>query len=153
MPVPICFHGQNPEHLLIFAAGNDGGYKAIPTWDPCTVWSPALGKNVLTVGSTSSGPYGGTDTGADGRLRYDRLGLTNFSEEGYPWICIAPALGTPSSSAEQADIDTIGWFSSYGPAADGRIKPEVVAPGDKVREYVLAETGSFSSSMRSTFFF
>ncbi|CAN0288582.1 unnamed protein product, partial [Scytosiphon promiscuus] len=29
-------------------------------------------------------------------------------------------------------IDTIAWFSSYGPTLDSRIKPEVVAPGDKV---------------------
>ena len=98
------------------------------------MWSPALGKNVLTVGATSSGPSGGTDTGTDERLIYDRLGYTEYSIEGYPWICIAPELGAPSSSAEQADIDAIAWFSSYGPTADGRIKPEVVAPGDQVRQ-------------------
>ena len=30
----------------------------------------------------------------------------------------------------QFNQQTISWFSSYGPAADGRIKPDVVAPGD-----------------------
>ena len=76
-----------------------------------------------------------TETGADGRLIYEREGMTDYSVEGYPWICMYPFLGAPSSSAEQADIETIAWFSSYGPTVDGRIKPEVVAPGDKVRHW------------------
>lgn len=33
----------------------------------------------------------------------------------------------------EADIDTVSYFSSSGPTLDGRIKPEVVAPGDMVR--------------------
>eukprot|EP00752_Nemacystus_decipiens_P005062 g4596.t1 len=126
------FMFENPEHLLIFAAGNDGGYKDIPFKETCTVLSPALGKNSLAVGATSSGPSGGTDTGMDMRLIYDLLGITDYSEEGYPWICLYPSLGSPSSSTEQANIDTVAWFSSYGPTKDGRIKPEVVAPGDQV---------------------
>ena len=124
---------QNPEHLLVFSAGNEGGYKDIASRESCTVGSPSLGKNCLTVGATSSGPKGGTDTGTDGRLIYDRWGFTDYSAEGYPWICMLPFLGAPSSSAQQADIETIAWFSSYGPTTDGRIKPEVVAPGDQVR--------------------
>ena len=68
--------------------------------------SPAIGKNVLAVGATSSGEAHLTSTGADG----DVADGTN----GY------------------ADVDTIAVFSSYGPTQDGRIKPEVVAPGDAV---------------------
>ena len=30
---------------------------------------------------------------------------------------------------EAAGPDTVAYFSSYGPMADGRIKPDVVAPG------------------------
>lgn len=122
--------GQNPENLLIFAAGNDGGDKDVQT--NCTVTSPGLGKNSLAVGATSSGPSGGTSTGVDGRLIYDLLGFTDYSAEGYPWICVLPSIGQPSSSSEQANMDTVAWFSSYGPTADGRIKPDVVAPGDQV---------------------
>ena len=95
--------------------------------------APALGKNSLAVGATSNGPSGGTTTGVDGRLIYDRLGYVPYSVEGYPWICVDPGNGAPSSSTEQSDIDTIAFFSSYGPTADGRIKPDVVAPGDQVR--------------------
>lgn len=104
---------------------------------PCTVLTPALGKNSLAVGSTSSGPSRGTETGTDGRIIYERLGLTDYTPEGYPWICAYPFLGAPSSSTEQADIDTVSWFSSYGPTKDNRIKPDVVAPGDQVRMNVL----------------
>ncbi|CAN0479172.1 unnamed protein product, partial [Ectocarpus sp. 8 AP-2014] len=28
------------------------------------------------------------------------------------------------------DMDTVSYFSSKGPTIDGRIKPDVVAPGD-----------------------
>ncbi|CAM9427510.1 unnamed protein product, partial [Hapterophycus canaliculatus] len=87
------FMYENPEHLLIFAAGNSGGYRDVPGRQSCTIISPALAKNTLAVGATSSGASRATDT---------------------------------------ADIDTLAWFSSYGPTADSRIKPEVVAPGDQV---------------------
>ena len=73
--------------------------------------SPGIGKNSLTVGATSSGETRLTATGADGGYAGD----TN----GY------------------ADVDTVAVFSSYGFTRDGRIKPEVVAPGDAVSIPVL----------------
>lgn len=98
---------QNPEHLLIFAAGNSGD--ATSTTSSCTMGSPAIGKNVLAVGSSSSGETRWTSTLADG--------------------------GARSSLDEDAgDIDTVSWFSSNGPTLDNRIKPELVAPGDGVRQ-------------------
>lgn len=122
---------QNPEHLIIFSAGNRGGFKDTDR-ESCTVGAPSIGKNILTVGATSSGASRATYTGSDGRLIYDRRGITDYSPEGYPWICTEPTLGLPSSSLNEADIDTMAFFSSYGPTLDARIKPEVVAPGDQV---------------------
>lgn len=77
---------------MIFAAGNDGEneYGAV-----CTIGSPALAKNVLAVGATSTG---------EARLNTDGI----------------------------YDIDHVASFSSWGFTTDGRIKPEVVAPGDMV---------------------
>lgn len=69
----------------------------------CTIGSPATSKNVLAVGATLSG---------NTRL--------NAEEIFYP-------------GGDEADIDTVAFFSSSGPTLDGRIKPEVVAPGDMVR--------------------
>lgn len=35
------------------------------------------------------------------------------------------------SVEDVSDIDTVAVFSSYGPSLDGRIKPDIVAPGDQ----------------------
>lgn len=101
---------QNPEHLLIFAAGNSGNLSNNPSYGSCSIGSPAIAKNVLAVGATSSGPTRQTSTSSDG---------------GYE----DP---TGPATTDPADIDTVAWFSSRGPTLDGRVKPEVVAPGDQV---------------------
>lgn len=113
---------QNPKHLLIFAAGNDGEIVR----STCTVGSPAIGKNVLSVGASSSGDSRWTFTGEDGLAR------TSILEAG-------------------ADIDTVAYFSSYGPTTDDRIKPELVAPGDGVRAWGLCTGQSGLARIRSFF--
>ncbi|CAM9166855.1 unnamed protein product, partial [Hapterophycus canaliculatus] len=100
------FMYQNPENLLIFAAGNEGEIDR----STCTINSPAIGKNCLAVGATTSGET--------------RASLT----EGDP------------------DIDTVSSISSYGLTLDGRIKPEVLAPGDMV--YSAASDGTDTHSCR-----
>ena len=65
-------------------------------------------------------------------MLYDEIGLFNYTADGLPWICFFPFLGLPSTSTEPADINTLSFFSSYGPTLGGGIKPEVVAPGDQV---------------------
>ncbi|CAM9691381.1 unnamed protein product [Scytosiphon promiscuus] len=106
------FMYQNPENLLIFAAGNEGEYDRTS----CTISSPAIAKNVLAVGATVSGE-------------------TRFSVTAsvYP--------ETPNLS-----MDTVAYFSSYGPTLDGRIKPEVLAPGDMV--YSAGGDGTDAHSCR-----
>ena len=116
LPLPYSarfalFWTQNPENLLIFSAGNDGD---IVDGRPCTIGSPATAKNVLAVGATASGAT--------------RLGST--SAEG----------GHADGSNGYGDIDTVAFFSSYGPTRDNRIKPEILAPGDAVRTPVLLST-------------
>lgn len=123
---------QNPDHLLLFSAGNDGGYKDSAR-DVCTIGTPALGKNSLTVGATSSGPTRSPETMDDGRLRYEARGYYGYTADGSPYIEDNPDMGLPSTSTVGASIDTVAFFSSYGPTLDQRIKPEVLAPGDKVR--------------------
>ncbi|CAM9311880.1 unnamed protein product, partial [Hapterophycus canaliculatus] len=39
---------------------------------------------------------------------------------------------TRLSASGSSDIDTVAFFSSNGPSFDGRVKPELVAPGDVV---------------------
>lgn len=62
------FPKQNPEHLLIFAAGNMGDESR----SACTINAPGLGKNVLTVGASSSGAERWTSTAEDGGPRTSR---------------------------------------------------------------------------------
>ena len=107
---------QNPENLLIFSAGNDGDIYDGRT--VCTIGAPGIGKNVLTVGATSSGETRLTFTAEDGTV----------------------ADGTNGS----ADIDTVAVFSSYGPTRDGRIKPEIVAPGDMVGAWTTSRYNWYS---------
>lgn len=106
---------KNPEHLLLFAAGNDGDPED-ESRTSCTINIPAIGKNVLAVGASSSGPTRRPVTASDGDI-ISSYGTDDFS-----------------------DIDTVAFFSSYGLTRDGRIKPEVVAPGDQVRTEFVGPT-------------
>ena len=102
------FMYNNPENLLIFAAGNDGE-NALD--QECTLGSPALTKNALTIGATASGE-------------------------------------TRVNSDEVYDIDAVGSFSSFGPTPDGRIKPDLMAPGDSVS--TLSRNGTARRSIIPT---
>lgn len=73
----------------------------------CTVGSPAIAKNVLAVGASSSGETRWTSTDEEG-------GLKESVDQG------------------SSDIDTVAFFSARGPTSDNRIKPDIVAPGDRV---------------------
>ena len=94
----------NQEMVIVFAAGNAGP-------DATTVGAPGTAKNVLTVGAAANvrsmtPAQGGTDaTGADGSDVVD---------------------------SDARNANDIAFFSSRGPCADGRIKPDLVAPGTHI---------------------
>lgn len=123
---PCIVVSQNPEHLLLFAAGNEGDPEEIGR-TTCTINIPGIGKNVLAVGASSSGSTRWPLTADDGEI-IEYYGL------------------------DHADIDTVSFFSSYGLTRDSRIKPEVVAPGDQVRLYAQC-FGSSGSVVLGTWCF
>ena len=94
----------NQEMTIVFAAGNAGPGTS-------TVGSPGTAKNVITVGAAENVHShaitngGNSATGADG-------------------------CDTPDAEANSAN--DIASFSSRGPCSDGRVKPEIVAPGTHV---------------------
>ncbi|MDA0524479.1 S8 family serine peptidase [Methanococcoides alaskense] len=94
------FMWKNPDFLILFAAGNEGGSSGT-----CT--PPGTAKNALTVGAS----------------------------ENY-----RPALGPIADN-----INDIASFSSKGPTDDGRIKPDIVAPGT----YIISTRSSMPSASYS----
>lgn len=108
---------NNPDCLVIFAAGNRGAQIAAELDDLgrislTSLQSPAAAKNVLTVGACcsprSDGPF-----------------------QGKTWKHFPNGPQHPKASDEPicGDPDFIAAFSSRGPTDDNRIKPEIVAPG------------------------
>lgn len=98
--------GGSQQMLVLFSAGNDGP-------GANTIGSPGSAKNVITVGAgenahshaAANGGNAGNTTGADG-------------------------CGIADTGADNAN-DIIS-FSSRGPTDDGRVKPDLVAPGTHV---------------------
>eukprot|EP00741_Cyanophora_paradoxa_P000270 tig00000403_g262.t1 len=114
-----------PELLVLVAAGNDGNF------GDRTVGSPALCKNCIAVGA-SHVPLAG----------WRELGRI---EEGYADVCGAWInCSTPVDAALAGyccpnqinatvyNANNVAGFSSRGPAFDGRVKPDLVAPGHKI---------------------
>ena len=109
------FLQRNPDALVLFAAGNSGadidGNRII---DMQSLFSPASAKNVLAVGATEGG--------------MEDIGLR------VKWAAFDANNSRFRSSVDRADAisgesQRIALFSSAGPSKDGRIKPDVCAPG------------------------
>jgi serine protease AprX len=121
------FMWLNQDFLMTTSAGNAGvdasrdGYV-----DQDSMGSPATAKNTLTVGASENDRGG--DLSCDTGLSNGCGGQNNIFTYGEAWPDDYPKLplsGDPSAgNAEQ-----MAAFSSRGPTDDGRIKPDVVAPG------------------------
>jgi serine protease AprX len=122
------FVWEHKDFCVLVACGNDGtdndGDGRI---NPMSVTSPATAKNCITVGACEN-----ERTAFNGNT----YGLWWPSD--YP---AAPYKSDPmANSAEQ-----IAAFSSRGPSRDGRIKPEVVAPGT----YILSTRSNMIAANNS----
>lgn len=105
-----AFVWAHPEFVVVVAAGNNGGnFDGDDRIDQGTVNAPASAKNVIAVGASET-------TLADGRLRYG---------PGYSSRRLDGDLMTDNACGMAA-------FSARGPTDDGRIKPDLVAPGTAV---------------------
>jgi subtilisin-like proprotein convertase family protein len=106
------FVWEHKDFCVLVACGNDGtdsdGDGRI---NPMSVTSPATAKNCITVGACENE-----------RTAFNGNTYGSWWPSDYP---AAPYKSDPmANSAEQ-----VAAFSSRGPSRDGRIKPEVVAPG------------------------
>jgi len=102
------------DYIICFAAGNEGldkdGNGAV---DNGSITPPGTAKNCITVGASESN-----------RPSYSKT-------YGFGWPGAFPA--NPLASDRWADnIEGMAAFSSRGPTKNGRIKPDVVAPGTSI---------------------
>jgi serine protease AprX len=109
---------KNPEMMVLFAAGNSGeDANQDGRIDPGSVTSPATSKNCLSVGASENLLLEG---GIQKKLSELRDGARKWGA--------GPLKDDKLSDNENG----LAAFSSRGPTKDGRIKPEVVAPGTNI---------------------
>lgn len=127
---------DHPDMVVLFAAGNDGvdyfssagpdGLELPPpdgVVDSSSLASPGTAKNVITVGASES-------IRAEGGHAQDAWGDDEdllSAVMGYSYTTDPIASDLPSDNA-----NGMAPFSSRGPTSDGRIKPDVVAPGTNI---------------------
>jgi len=138
------FVWEHPDMAMFFAAGNfgqDGTPTALGLCgdgngviDSDSLLYPATAKNVISVGATESQRSSG-----------------GFSEQ--PWLLFGFLTGGCYAAAPIAldltsnNPDGMAAFSSRGPTDDGRIKPDIVAPGmNIVSDKTLAPNADPASS-------
>jgi len=116
---------QHKDFLAVFSAGNDGvdSTPADGVVDSGSVSSPSTAKDVISVGASEN----------------DRATMTASYGQAIPGLFNQ----APINSDKMAD-NTSGMaaFSGRGPCLDGRIKPDIVAPGT----YVVSTRSSLASS-------
>lgn len=108
----------NPDMLVLFAAGNSGADKDKDgRIDANSMASPGTAKNVLTVGASENV----TSTGGI------QVPISKLRAAKDEWPA-EPIYSDYISNNENG----LGMFSSRGPTSDGRVKPDIVAPGTNI---------------------
>lgn len=109
---------DNPDMLVLFAAGNSGADKNKDgRIDTNSMASPGTAKNVLTVGASENVVTTGGIQVPISKLR--------AAKDEWP---SEPIYSDYISNNENG----IAMFSSRGPTSDGRVKPDIVAPGTNI---------------------
>jgi serine protease AprX len=134
------FIWDNRDFVITFSAGNEGiDANANGVVDNDSIGSPATAKNVITIGASENDRQGNYQ--CDTSLTYQShdayqpsttcsgMGGQNIlGTYGVRWPADYPA--PPLSTDPTAgNAQQMASFSSRGPTDDGRIKPDVVAPG------------------------
>lgn len=109
---------NHPENLIVFSTGNSGvDLNKDGRIDGQSIESPATAKNVLSVGASENKvSKGGVQTPVKKQVDAAKF---------WPKEPIASSLISDNPNG-------LAYFSSRGPTKDGRIKPDVVAPGTNI---------------------
>ena len=116
---------------ITFSAGNAGAdANSNGVIDDDSIGSPATAKNVITVGASENDRQGLWE--CDPSLTYTNCaaqgGQNTLFTYGSAWPTDFPA-NPIKDDPSAGNADQMAAFSSRGPTDDGRIKPDVVAPG------------------------
>ncbi len=119
------FAWEHQDHLAVFSSGNAGrdSYSS-GVIDLGSVGSPAAAKNAVAVGATENDRPSGSG-GYSSSTWYNKWGTY------YPVSPIRNDLISYSATTSPYR-QGMAAFSSRGPTQDGRVKPDVVAPGTDV---------------------
>jgi serine protease AprX len=135
-----AFTWNNPDFLITFSAGNAGtDANSNGVIDNDSIGSPATAKNVLTVGASENDrlsdypcdaalSYTSHDSYQPGQTCSSMGGQNLLGTYGQRWPSDYPA-NPITSDITAGNKEQMAAFSSRGPTDDGRIKPDVVAPG------------------------
>jgi subtilisin family serine protease len=139
------FVWENRDMLVLFAAGNDGQNAAAMTQ---TVGSPATAKSALVIGAQQSTyesfeeaitffDWAERKKQAEEALMVSNLDCCNppsgTNERAIRKFCCADAAKQALvEDKEHLGENSVAEFSSRGPTFDGRIKPDLLAPGQNI---------------------
>ncbi|GAB4119777.1 MAG: hypothetical protein Fur005_45280 [Roseiflexaceae bacterium] len=135
------FIWNNRDMVITFSAGNEGiDANADGVVDNDSIGAPATAKNVITVGASendrggnfqcdTSLTYTSRDTTYQNGQTCNSMGGQNLlGTYGQRWGADYPA-NPIASDLTGGNAQQMAAFSSRGPTDDGRIKPDIVAPG------------------------
>jgi len=130
---------NNQDLVICFAAGNDGSDEDRDgRVDPSSIGSQSAAKNCITVGASESNRD-------NTKFTYGQAWPENFPAD--------PIKNDRISN----DADGMVAFSSRGPTKEGRLKPDVVAPGTSIlstlSRSVATPSDEYGVSTDSLFFF
>jgi hypothetical protein len=153
------FIWKNRDMTITFSAGNEGiDANADGVIDNDSTGSPATAKNVITIGASENDRQGHYE--CDSSLTYTSrdatyqsgqtcasMGFNNLlGSYGQRWASDYPA-NPIASDLSGGNQEQMAAFSSRGPTDDGRIKPDVVAPGTWI---LSGYSGKFQEGYGST---
>ncbi|MDH4065530.1 MAG: S8 family serine peptidase, partial [Acidobacteriota bacterium] len=126
-----AFIWNHRDMAVVFSAGNSGvDADADGLVDPVSLGAPATAKNVITVGASENDRQSHWE--CDAALSYGECanqgGQNHVFTYGEAWPGSFPAAPLRDDSSA-GNAEQMAAFSSRGPTTDGRIKPDVVAPG------------------------
>lgn len=133
------FVWNNRDMAITFSAGNEGSdANSDGVVDNDSIGSPATAKNVITIGASENQrssyacdttlTYVSHDAYQTGQTCNSMGGQNLLGTYGQRWGADFPA-NPIASDPTAGNSEQMAGFSSRGPTDDGRIKPDVVAPG------------------------